>query len=108
MQILAIDGLQRRQANQKKAQGQFPPYRPNVARKPEATVPQVKTGTGITYGGSGLKMDVDKAKVEGRCFSCGEAGHISRNCPKKKVRVRVTTQEEQENQTEKGFQEAQQ
>ena len=109
-QVLAIDGLQRRRAEQKKAQSQFIPHRPNITRKPEisATIPQIKTGTGITYGGQGMKMDLDKARSEGRCFSCGEIGHISRNCPKKKVRVRAITQEEQENQTEKGFQEVQQ
>ena len=55
-----------------------------------------------------MKMDLDKAKMEGRCFSCGEVGHISRNFPNKKMRVRATMQEEQENETEKGFQEAQQ
>ena len=55
-----------------------------------------------------MKMDIDKAKAEGRCFKCGKIGHISHNCPEQKVQVRVTTQEEHENQTEKGFQEAQQ
>ena len=78
--------------------------------KPETptAVPQIKTGTGVTYGGQGMKMDLDKARAEGRCFKCRKVGHISRNCPERKVQVRATTQEEQENQTEKGFQEAQQ
>ena len=109
-QILSINGLQRRRAEQKRSQAQFTPHRPNITRKPEtpATVPIIKTGTGVTYGGQGMKMDLDKARAEGRCFSCGEVGHISCNCPKKKVRVRATTQEEQENQMEKGFQEVQQ
>ena len=109
-QILAIDGLQRRRADQKKSQAQFFPHCPNITRKPEilTTVPQVKTGTGITYGGQGMRMDVDKARAEGRCFKCGKVGHISHNCPERKVQVRATMQEEQENQTEKGFQEAQQ
>ena len=109
-QILAINGLQRCHADQKKAQTQFTPYRPNITCKPDTptVVPQTKMGTGVTYGRQGLKMDLDKAKAEGRCFSCGEIGHISRNCPKRKIQVRVTMQEEQENQMEKGFQEAQQ
>ena len=108
-QILAIDGLQRRRAEQKKSQTQLFPHRPNITRKPETptAVPQIKTGTGVTYGRQGLKMDVDKAKAEGRCFKCGKIGHIARNCPERKVQVRATTQEEQENQTEKGFQGAQ-
>ena len=82
-QFLAIDGLQRRQADQRKSQAQFFPHRPNITRKPDApaTVPQIKTGTGVTYGGVGMKMDIDKAKSEGRCFKCGKIGHISRNCP---------------------------
>ena len=53
-------------------------------------------------------MDLDKARTEGRCFKCGKVGHISRNCPERKVQVRATAQEGQENQMEKGFQEAQQ
>ena len=68
----------------------------------------MKTGTGILYGGQGMRMDVNKARAEGRCFKCRKIGHISRNCPEQKVQVRATTQEEQENQTEKGFQDAQQ
>ncbi|EGO00149.1 hypothetical protein SERLA73DRAFT_152237 [Serpula lacrymans var. lacrymans S7.3] len=36
-----------------------------------------KDGTGTTYGGTGQRMEVDKAKyrAEGRCFKCGEKGH---------------------------------
>ena len=109
-QILAIDGLQRCRADQKKSQARFFPHHPNITHKPDVPtpVPQVKTRTGTTYSGSGMKMDVDKAKVEGRCFKCGKVGHIACNCPERKIQVRATTQEEQEDQTEKGFQEAQQ
>ena len=28
-------------------------------------------------------MDIDQAKKEGRCFGCGEKGHMNRDCPKK-------------------------
>jgi len=45
-------------------------------------------------------MDIDQAKKEGRCFGCGEKGHLNRDCPKKerKFNVRVTdwTKEERE------------
>ena len=109
-QILAIDGLQRCRAEQKKSQAQFFPNCPNITCKPDTptTVPQTRTGTGVTHGGQGMKMDINKAKTEGRCFTCREIGHISRNCLDRKVQVRATMQEEQENQMEKGFQEAQQ
>ena len=45
-------------------------------------------------------MDIDQAKREGRCFGCGEKGHLNRDCPKKEKRfnVRITdwTKEERE------------
>ena len=39
-------------------------------------------GTGVTFGGAGRPMDLDKAHSEGRCFRCGEKGHLACNCPK--------------------------
>ena len=82
--ILNIDGLERRRAEQKRAaystQKVFTP-----TKKPETTnVPQVRTGTGVIDGGQGQKMDVDKARSEGACFKCGEKGHFSKNCPRRK------------------------
>ena len=41
-------------------------------------------------------MDLDEMKRQGRCFRCGQQGHISRNCPnkeQKKFDVRATVQE---------------
>ena len=52
-QVLAINGLQRCQAEQKKSQVHFTSNRPTIVRKPETTVLQIKMGTGITYGGQG-------------------------------------------------------
>ena len=85
--IKNIDGLARRRAEQKKAHptpAKFIPFK-------RAEAPAIKTGTGTTYGGQGQRMEVDltKARTEGRCFKCGEKGHMSRFCPNKKIQVRV-------------------
>ncbi len=49
-----------------------------------------------TYSGQGELMNVDareekkrKQHAEGRCFKCDKQGHLSRDCPTKKVAVRA-------------------
>jgi Zinc knuckle len=48
-----------------------------------AHIPATKSNTGVTYGGRGQPMEIDrnKAKAEGKCYRCGEPGHIARSCP---------------------------
>jgi hypothetical protein len=108
-QILAIDGLQRRRAEQKKSQAHFTINKPtpHFVKKPDAPVTQTKTGTGTVYGGQGQKMDLNKAKAEGLCFRCGGKGHMSRNCPTKGTQVRAVVIKDDDKKQE-DFQETQQ
>jgi hypothetical protein len=108
-QILAIDGLQRRRAEQKKSQAHFTVNKPaqHFVRRPDAPVTQTKTGTGTVYGGQGQKMDLDKAKAKGLCFRCGGKGHMSRNCPTKGTQVRAVVIKDDDKKQE-DFQETQQ
>lgn len=72
---------------------------PHVSQQPKTPGPQFhthihppadkKTGSGITYGGTGQPMDIGKTHQRLRCFNCGEFGHMRRECPKeKKVDIR--------------------
>ncbi len=48
-------------------------------------------GQWMTYGGQGKPMEIDakkqKQRSEGHCFQCDKKGHLSRDCPHKKVAV---------------------
>lgn len=65
-------------------------YNPHTAGSQQLTeqtaaqTPAVrKDSTGVTFGGTGQVMDIDKARTLGLCFKCGQRGHIGRFSPNK-------------------------
>lgn len=62
---------------------------------PTQTPAAQRDSTGVTFGGAGQAMDLDKTKALGLCFKCGQRGHIGRFCPNKRT-ARVRQVEEVE------------
>ena len=121
VRITNIDNLQHQRAVEKKSHAPTVVHKTIIVDKTTApaNIPTQKTGTRITYGGAGQKMDIDKARQSGLCFKCGKPGHILRNCPDRKAfQIRsivksLTDEEKKELKKElenpkQGFQEAQQ
>lgn len=90
-----IDGLQRA-FRQQPTKPFFRPNNPSHQAKASASTPTPgrRDATGTTYGGQGMRMDVDAARSKGLCFGCGEPGHIKRNCPHRnmpdKMKIQAT------------------
>jgi hypothetical protein len=64
-----------------------------------------KTGTGITYGGRGQPMEIDRLKNV-RCFNCDKLGHFRDKCPepkKEKLNVRELWEQLEDDEKEEFF-----
>lgn len=88
--VIELDQLWRRREERKKVNKEFwnLPNSQSLAYDSKRNEGQKESRTspsGRTFGGLGKPMEIDRAKYrsEGRCFGCGEAGHISRFCPNK-------------------------
>ena len=50
--------------------------------------------TSATTRKATTEAEKEKLRKEGRCFECGKQGHLTRNCPDRKPRVRTAKTEE--------------
>jgi hypothetical protein len=55
-----------------------------------------RTGTGTVYGGQGQPMEIGRTKIDpavtrsqGLCYTCGQKGHLSKNCHYKKTPTHI-------------------
>jgi hypothetical protein len=45
------------------------------------------------------EQDKEKHRAEGRCYQCSRRGHLARDCPDKKTKVRATSEDGEEEET---------
>ncbi|CDO72201.1 hypothetical protein BN946_scf184970.g53 [Trametes cinnabarina] len=64
-----------------------------ASASPTTTSTDRRDSTGVTFGGTGQPMDIDAARRRGMCFTCGQRGHIQRDCPNRKIVVRNLVQQ---------------
>lgn len=93
--IISIDAAEREVRLLKKQNTPQPFRRPVMTLQPAPQRPALfdpsrgdkKDTTGVTFGGQGEPMQVtlQRLRSEGRCFECGQTGHIARHCRKKKT-----------------------
>jgi hypothetical protein len=87
--IISIDDMwKRRQEGKKRWWNCGGQATSTTMTKPAVAMPVDRKDTsGMVFGGAGKPMELDKAKQEGRCFQCGQQGHIKRNCPQTKAAI---------------------
>ncbi len=82
---IAQDGVMRHLAEVHKTSRQPASPHPRAHYTSPPVHPQLQAdrhaGSGITFGGAGQAMDLDKVLAEHRCYSCGMKGHMKRDCP---------------------------
>jgi hypothetical protein len=109
--IIKVGSLQEDlQQIQKQRTTKTPPYHTTTAQsKYNIIVPtppaDKKTGTGVTYGGRGQPMEIDRLKNV-RCFNCDEFGHFRDKCPKpkkEKLNVRELWEQLEDDEKEEFF-----
>ena len=81
--VVVIAATNEMKAADRRTQGWTPRYPSNAPRPTPVTA--TRTGTGITFSGQGQPMDISQAKAQGLCFNCHQKGHMSQNCPAKKM-----------------------
>lgn len=83
---LMLDAAWRRQQAIRKdrRKGNVPTYQksqPTQQTTQQAPVQTHRDATGVTFGGAGQLMDLDKARALNVCRGCGRRGHILKFCP---------------------------
>jgi hypothetical protein len=61
-----------------------------------------RTGTGITFGGRGQPMEINKTRQTHKGYNCGQVGHFWHDCPeeKKKINIRAVLQDFEDDEIE--------
>ncbi len=53
---------------------------PQKGSQQSTGTPEKKTGTGTTYGGQGVLMDINRTCIKVKCFRCGKPSHFKHDC----------------------------
>jgi hypothetical protein len=89
---LHMDGIWRSNRTDQTRQPIRTPFRPRAREEEKREEPRVPVALGsprelpgVTQG-SGVPMDIDRARRQGLCFNCQQRGHLARDCPEPRRR----------------------